>query len=102
MRRLRPSLLAHYGLTSELDDLHDRCARPAFLSSPEVGSAALTEYRMASTPTQAATLEAANGPWSAPQLNDTTGERDLRPPGQRRAEALVSRLFFRCWTPRLP
>ena len=41
------------------------------------------------TPEQAAALEAAIGPLSAPAPNDETGERDLRPAGQRRVEALT-------------
>ncbi len=42
------------------------------------------------TPQQAATLEAAIGPLSQPAPNDVTGERDLRPAEQRRAEALAA------------
>src|SRR5829696_2042532 len=41
------------------------------------------------TPEQAATLEAAIGPLSAPAPNPETGERDVRPAGQRRVEALA-------------
>ena len=41
------------------------------------------------TPEQAAVLEAAIGPMSAPAPNEATGERDLRPAGQRRVEALA-------------
>lgn len=89
MRKLRPRLLAAYGLEGELDDLHDKLKRAAYLSSPDVESGALTEYRMALTPEQAATLEAAIGPLAAPRPNKETGERDLRPTGQRRAEALT-------------
>lgn len=89
MRRLRPRLLAQYGLTEELDDLHEKLARAAYLSSPTIESGDLTEYRMALTPTQAATLEAALAPLTAPMPNPETGEKDTRPVGQRRVEALI-------------
>jgi hypothetical protein len=78
MRRLRPRLLAEHGL-----------APAARLSSPFVESGDLTEYQLLMTPEQAAALEAAIGPLSAPAPNDETGERDLRPTGQRRVEALT-------------
>ena len=89
MRRLRPRLLADFGLDGELDDLQGKLARGAHLSSPEVESGDLTDYRMSLTPAQAAALEAAIGPFSKPVPNPVTGERDLRPVGQRRAEALI-------------
>ncbi len=89
MRALRPRLLATHGVDGELDDLHDTLAQTAHLSTPQVESGALTEYRMALTPEQAATLEAAIGPLAAPAPNRDTGERDLRPAGQRRIEALT-------------
>ena len=49
----------------------------------------LTEYQLLMTPEQAAALEAAIGPLSAPAPNEVTGERDHRPAGQRRVEALT-------------
>ena len=49
----------------------------------------MTEYQLVVTPEQAAVLEAAIGPLSAPVPNEVTGERDLRPAGQRRVEALA-------------
>ncbi|GGL43324.1 hypothetical protein GCM10012283_27400 [Phycicoccus endophyticus] len=88
MRRLRPRLLAEYGLPGELDRLQERLAPAARLSAPAVESGDLTEYQLLMTPEQAAALEAAIGPLSAPAPNDETGERDLRPAGQRRVEAL--------------
>lgn len=93
MRRLRPALLARYGQTGELERVHAALAAHAQLSAPRVESAELTEYRLAMTPEQAAILEAAVGPLSAPQPNPETGERDLRSPGQRRVEALTEI----CW-----
>ena len=89
MRRLRPRLLAEHGLAGVLDDLQERLAPAARLSSPFVESGDLTEYQLLMTPEQAAALEAAIGPLSAPAPNDETGERDLRPAGQRRVEALT-------------
>ncbi len=89
MRRLRPRLLAEHGRVGVLDDVHERLASAARLSSPFVESGDLTEYQLLMTPLQAAALEAAIGPLAAPQPNEETGERDLRPSGQRRVEALA-------------
>lgn len=88
MRQLRPALLAQYGMDGEFDDLQERLAPSAFLSRPTVASGALTDYRMALTPEQAAVLEAAIGPGSRPRVGEE-GERDERPAGQRRVEALI-------------
>ncbi|HET9021504.1 MAG TPA: HNH endonuclease [Ornithinibacter sp.] len=87
--RLRPRLLAEHGRAGVLDDLQARLASAARLSSPMVESADLTEYQLLMTPDQAAALEAAIGTLSAPAPDDETGERDLRPAGQRRVEALT-------------
>ncbi|MBM6404159.1 HNH endonuclease [Phycicoccus sp. CSK15P-2] len=89
MRRLRPRLLAEYGHPGELDDLQQRLAGAARLSAPFVESGDLTEYQLLMTPEQATVLEAAIGRLSAPAPDDETGERDLRPAGQRRVEALT-------------
>ncbi len=89
MRRLRPRLVAEYGHRGAADDLHERLAQAARLSAPRVESGDLTEYQLWTTPEQAATLEAAIGSLSAPPPNEETGERDLRPAGQRRVEALT-------------
>ncbi|MBR7741990.1 DUF222 domain-containing protein [Phycicoccus sp. BSK3Z-2] len=90
MRRLRPRLLAEHGLPGELDGLQERLASGALLSAPVVESGDLTEYRLLMTPEQSAVLEAAIGPLSAPAPDDATGQRDLRPAGQRRVEALTT------------
>lgn len=90
MRALRPRLVARYGWQGEFDDLHSRLAGAARLSAPVVASGDLTEYQLCMTPEQAAVLEAAIGPLSAPAPNEETGERDLRPAGQRRVEALAT------------
>lgn len=89
MRRLWPRLLAEYGHAGVLDDLQERLAPSARLSQPFVESGDLTEYLLLMTPEQAAALEAAIGPLSAPAPNAETGERDLRPAGRRRVEALA-------------
>ncbi|NHA67420.1 HNH endonuclease signature motif containing protein [Phycicoccus flavus] len=89
MRRLRPQLLADHGHDGALGDLQERLAVAARLSMPRVESGDLTEYQLWMTPEQAAVLEAAIGPMSAPAPNPETGERDLRPAGQRRVEALT-------------
>jgi hypothetical protein len=89
MRRLRPKLLAEHGLSGVLDDIQERLAPAARLSTPFVESGDLTEYQLWMTPEQATALEAAIGPLSAPAPNEETGERDLRPAGQRRVEALT-------------
>jgi hypothetical protein len=81
LRRLRPRLLAQYGAPGVFDDLQERLASAARLSAPFVESGDLTEYQLWMTPEQAAALEAAIGPLSAPAPNDVTGERDLRPRG---------------------
>lgn len=89
MRRLRPRLLAEYGRAGQLDELQGKLASAARLSTPFVESGDLTEYQLVMTPEQASALEAAIGPLSAAAPNAQTGERDLRPAGQRRVEALT-------------
>ncbi len=89
MRKLRPAMIARYGVQGELDDLQQRLASVARLSQPLVASGDVTEYQLLVTPEQAAVLEAAIGPLSAPAPNEETGQRDLRPAGQRRVEALA-------------
>ena len=89
MRRVRARLLADHGYSGELDAAQERSASGAFLSAPQVEDLGLTRYSMALTASQAVTLEAVLDPLSAPRPNPETGERDLRPAGQRRAEALV-------------
>ncbi|KGN36333.1 HNH endonuclease signature motif containing protein [Knoellia subterranea] len=94
-RKLRPRLLAKHGLEGAFDKKQKKLAPGAFLTSPIVEEAELTEYRMAMTPEQAARLEAAIGPLSKPAPNPDTGEADLRSAGQRRVEALTAVLAGR-------
>ena len=81
-------MIARYGAAGELD-LQERLVSVARLSQPWVASGDVTEYQLVVTPEQAAVLEAAIGPLSAPAPNVETGQRDLRPAGQRRVEALA-------------
>lgn len=89
MRRVRARLLADHGQAGELDAAQERIASGAFLSAPQVEDLGLTRYSMALTASQAVTLEAVLDPLSVPRPNPETGEWDLRPAGQRRAEALT-------------
>lgn len=89
-RKLRPHLLAMFGAEGEFDDEQKKLRAAAYLTSPQVNDADITEYRLGLTPAQAATLEAAIGPLSKPAPNAVTGESDLRPAEQRRAEALAA------------
>lgn len=89
-RKLRPHLLAMFGAEGEFDDAQTKLRVAAYLTSPRINDADITEYRLGLTPAQAATLEAAIGPLSKPAPNDVTGEHDLRPAEQRRAEALAA------------
>ncbi len=86
--RVREALLAKHGLDGELDRDHEKLAAAAYLSSPQI-TGGISEYRMGLTPEQAAVVEAAVGALSAPAPDPVTGQPDLRPAGQRRAEALV-------------
>ncbi len=88
VRRLRPRVLADYGQPGELQADQDTLARFVSLTTPMVVDG-LTTYQLTLDPVSAATVEAAIGPLAAPAPNDETGERDLRPHGRRRAEALV-------------
>ncbi|KGN40282.1 HNH endonuclease signature motif containing protein [Knoellia aerolata] len=89
-KKIRPRLLAAHGADGEFDDKQRRLRAGAHLSSPRILEGDLTGYSMFLTPEQSAILEAALGPLSAPAPNAETGERDLRPVGQRRAEALAA------------
>ncbi|EAP97595.1 hypothetical protein JNB_19033 [Janibacter sp. HTCC2649] len=88
--KLRHELIARFGREGEFDDVQDRLRSGAYLSSPRIQDGDVTAYELALTPEQAAMLEAAIGPLSQPAPNEVTGERDHRPAGQRRAEALAA------------
>ncbi|MGL5865766.1 MAG: HNH endonuclease signature motif containing protein [Dermatophilaceae bacterium] len=89
MKRLRPRLLAQHGALGELDKAQERLRSGAYLTPRWVESADVTRYELVMTPEQAATLEAAIGPLARPAPNEETTERDHRPSGQRRVEALT-------------
>ena len=88
-KKVRPRLLAMFGLPDELDRDQERLRSAAHLSSPRVSDGDVTGYDLALTPEQSAVLEAALGPLSRPQPDPETGVLDPRGAGQRRAEALV-------------
>lgn len=88
IRRLRPALLAKYGRLGELDDDHVRAAMLMRLSQPAHGGDGLHEYTLLLDDASTAILEAALGPVAAPCPTDDIP--DLRPSGQRRADALVT------------
>lgn len=93
---LRERLIATYGYDGELDSLHESARRQATLTAGRSLGDGLWDYRMVLTAEGRAVLEAAIGPLSrpAPVTDDLAGliERDRRPAGQRRIEALVSAL----------
>jgi hypothetical protein len=87
-RKLRPQLLAKYGIDGELQREQDAAKRYVALSQPFVDEMGVAEYRLTLDPEGRAVLEAALGPLSAPKPTD--GERDLRSSDRRRGEALIS------------
>jgi Domain of unknown function (DUF222)/HNH endonuclease len=87
-RRLRPALLARYGLAGELQAEHDHAKRFVSLSQPFDTGTGIFEYRLALDTEGKATVEAALGPLSAPQPRD--GEPDLRGSDRRRGDALLT------------
>lgn len=86
-RMVRPALLARYGCHGVLQRERDVARRFASLSPPMGGAAGVFEYRLSLDTESSAVLEAALGPLSGPRSRDS--EPDLRPSGQRRAEALI-------------
>ena len=87
-RKLRPELLAKYGVDGQLQREQDGAKRFVSLSQPFVDEMGVAEYRLTLDPEGKAVLEAALGPLSAPQ--PVEGERDLRSSDRRRGEALVT------------
>ncbi len=87
IRRLRPALLARYGLDGELDRDQDRAATLRALSQPMGGGDGLFDYALRLDPEAKTVLEAALGPLSTPRPTD--GVPDLRPACARRADALI-------------
>ena len=87
-RKLRPEMLAKYGVDGQLQREQDAAKRFVALSQPFVDEMGVAEYRLTLDPEGKAMLEAALGPLSAPQ--PVEGERDLRSSDRRRGDALVT------------
>ena len=86
-RRVRPWLLARFGLAGSLQEEQDAAKRFIALSRPHDDGTGIFEYRLRLDLEGKSVLEAAVGPLSAPHPAD--GVRDLRPSEQRRGDALV-------------
>ena len=98
VRRVRPAMLARYGLGQRLQDLEDRHRGLTVLSCGHDIGGGITEYRMRLNPEARAVVEAAINVLSAPTTrhsnnhDDDDGQRDPRDPrtiDQRRGDALV-------------
>jgi hypothetical protein len=87
VRRLRPALLAKYGLGEVLQEVEDRHAGLTVLSCGHHIGGGITEYRLRLNPEARAVVEAAINTASAPKVVD--GVRDPRTVDQRRGDALV-------------
>ena len=78
IRRLRPALLARYGLDGELDRDQDRAATLRALSQPMGGGDGLFDYTLRLDPEAKTVLEAALGPLS-PRAPPTASRTCARP-----------------------
>jgi len=87
VRRVRPALLARYGLGQVLQDVEDRHRGLTVLSCGHDIGGGITEYRLRLNPEARAVVEAAINTASAPRPADET--RDVRTMDQRRGDALV-------------
>lgn len=87
-RKLRPELLATYGVDGQLQREQDATKRFVSLSQPFVDEMGVAEYRLTLDPEGKAVLEAALGPLSAPA--PVEGARDLRSSDRRRGDALMT------------
>ena len=88
VRRVRPALLARYGLGPVLQDLEDRHrGLTVFSCGSDIGGG-ITEYRLRLNPEARAVVEAAINVLAKPRVVD--GARDPRTVDQRRGDALVS------------
>ncbi|NNM46251.1 HNH endonuclease signature motif containing protein [Knoellia koreensis] len=87
IRRLRPALIARYGVDGEFQCDQDHLHQATSLSQPHGDGSGLFEYRMVADGEAKAALEAAIQALSAPRPAD--GEPDQRPSRQRRFEALL-------------
>jgi hypothetical protein len=87
VRRVRPALLARYGLGQRLQEMEDRHRGLTVLSCGHDIGGGITEYRMRLNPEARAVVEAAVNVLSKPHVVD--GEPDPRTVDQRRGDALV-------------
>jgi hypothetical protein len=87
VRRVRPALLARYGLGLRLQDIEDRHRGLTVLSCGHDIGGGITEYRLRLAPEARAVVEAALNTTSQPQPTDR--EPDPRTIDQRRGDALV-------------
>jgi hypothetical protein len=88
VRRLRPALLARYGLGMVLQEAEDRQAGLTVLSCGHDIGGGITEYRMRLGPEGRAVVEAAIDRLAAP-VPTVDGDPDPRTIDQRRGQALV-------------
>ena len=88
VRRLRPALLAEYGLGQRWQEVEDRHAGLTVLSCGHDIGGGITEYRLRLNPEARAVVEAAINAASAPKVVD--GIRDTRTVDQRRGDALIA------------
>lgn len=92
VNKLRQEVLARYGRSGEFEEHQERCRRQIDLTAGGETSPGVWDYRLCLDNEGRAVLEAAIGPLSAPAPNPQTGERDPRPAGRRRGEALIDAL----------
>ena len=92
VRRLKQEILARYGEDGDFEEHQQRCRRQIDLSPGSQTSPGVWDYRLTVDNEGRSVLEAAIGPLSAPAPNQETGERDPRPVGRRRGEALIEAL----------
>jgi hypothetical protein len=85
VRRLRPAMLARYGLGERLQEAEDRHAGLTVLSCGNDIGGGITEYRLRLNPEARAVVEAAINALSAPRVVD--GVKDSRTVDQRRGDA---------------
>ena len=87
-RKVRPLILARYGIEDALQQEQDAGKAFIRLSQPADTGASTFEYRLTLDVEGKTALEAALGPLSAPKPVD--GERDLRSADRRRGDAFIS------------
>jgi hypothetical protein len=88
-RKVRPFILARYGIDDALQKEQDAGKAFIRLSQPQDTGANTFEYCLTLDVEGKAVLEAALGPLSAPAPNPVDGEPDLRTSDRRRGDAFV-------------